>query len=61
MYLIIVCRSGNVYWTMCSKHQKFKNPKYCTLALCIICDKCNSYDNRIFKEKQVFEILKLFN
>ena len=47
----------------CSKYKKFKNPKtpYIfdkTLVFSIICDKCGSKDEKIFKEEELVEILK---
>ena len=45
---------------MHTKYRKFKNPQYHRLAYSIICDKWDSNDDKIIKEKRSFEILKHF-
>ena len=45
-----------------NKYRKFKNPNHpflITLVLYIICDKCCSNDEKIYKEKEPSEILKI--
>ena len=49
---------------ICSKYRKFEKPKISyllekTLVLSIICSKCKSKDEKIFKEKESIEILKI--
>ena len=49
---------------ICGKYKKFKNSKYHilskkTLVLSIICSKCESEDEKIFKEEQSMEILRI--
>ena len=49
---------------VCGKYRKSKNPKISwifikTLVLSIICGKCGSEGEKIFKEEESIEILKL--
>ena len=49
-----------------SKCRKFKNPKISyifvkTLVLFIICDKCGTIDEIIFKEEESMEVLKILS
>ena len=53
-----------IYCIKCNKYRKFKNPKISyifnkTLVLSIICDKCGSKDEELFKEEKSIEILKI--
>ena len=52
-----------IYCTKCKKHKEFKQPKIyiCdkTLLLSSICKKCGSEDEKIFKEEESIEILKI--
>ena len=53
-----------IYFLKKSKYRKFKNPKIShifdkKLVLSIIYDKCNSNDEKIFKEEESIEILKI--
>ena len=48
----------------CKKYRKFKNPKISyifdkTLSVSIICDKCGSKDEKIFKEEESIKTLKI--
>ena len=54
----------NTYCVICGKYRKFKKPKISytfekTLVLSIICRKCESELEIIFKEEEPIEILKL--
>ena len=49
---------------ICGKYRKFKNPKISyifekTLVLSIICSKCKMEDEKILKEEESIEILKI--
>ena len=51
-----------IYCVVCGKFKKFKNPKLSyilqkTLVLSIICSKCDSKDEKIFKEEQSIKTL----
>ena len=53
-----------IYCVKCNKFRKFMNPKisyifYKTLVLSIIYSKCLDNNDRIFKEKESIEILKI--
>ena len=48
----------------CSKYRKFEKPKTScllekTLVLSLICSKCKNQDEKVFKEKESIEILKI--
>ena len=50
----------------CNKYRKLKNPRISyifdeTLSLSTICDKCSSYDEKIFKEEESIEILRILS
>ena len=46
-----------IYCVICGKYSKFK---YQTLVFSIICSKCkNEEDEKIFKEEESIEILKI--
>ena len=54
----------NLYCVICSKYRKFEKPKISyllekTLVLSIICSKCKNEDEKIFKEEESIEILKI--
>ena len=54
-----------VYFVICGKYRKFKNPKILyifeeTLFLSIICSKCGNDNEKIFIEEESIEILKMF-
>ena len=54
-----------IYCVKCNKFRKFVNPENSgisnkTFVLSIICSKCDKNDERIFKEKESYEILKFF-
>ena len=53
-----------VYCNVCDKYRKFKNPKMSyifkkTLSLFIVYSKCGHEYEKIFKEKESVEILKI--
>ena len=52
------------YCIICSKYKKFEKPKISnilekTLVLSIICSKCQNEDEKMFKEEESIEILKI--
>ena len=54
-----------VYCVICGKFRKFEKPKISyllekTLVLSIISSKCKNEDEKLFKEVESIEILKLF-
>ena len=54
----------NLYCIICGKYRKFENPKISyllekTLVLSIICGNCMNEDEKIFKEEESIEILKI--
>ena len=53
-----------LYYVICSKYRKFEKPKVSylqekTLDLSIICSKCKDADEKMFKEEESIEILKI--
>ena len=53
-----------LYCVICGKYRKFKKPKLSyliekTLVLSIICSKYKNEDEKLFKEEQSIEILKI--
>ena len=53
-----------LYCIICGKYRKFEKPKISylfekTLALSIICSKCKNEVEKIFKEEESIEILKI--
>ena len=55
----------NLYCVICGKYIKFQKPKILyllekALVLSIICNKCKNEDEKISKEKESIEILKIF-
>ena len=49
---------------ICGKYRKFEKPKISyllekTLVLSIICSKCKNEDEKLFKEEESIEILKI--
>ena len=53
-----------LYCVICAKYRKFKNPKMSyifekTWVLSIICSKCGNEDEKIFKEEESIEELKI--
>ena len=53
-----------LYCVKCNKYRKLKNPRISyifdeTLSLSTICDKCSSNDEKIFKEEESIEILRI--
>ena len=52
-----------IYYTTCKKYKEFKEPKISylcdkTLLFYSVCNKCESEDEKIFKEEESIEILK---
>ena len=55
-----------LYCVNCSKYKKFEEPKISyllekTLVLSIICSKCKIEDEKIFKEEESIERLKILS
>ena len=55
-----------LYCVKCNKYRKLKNPRISyifdeTLSLSTICDKCSSNDEKIFKEQESIEILRILS
>ena len=53
-----------LYCIVCGKYRKSEKPKISyllekTLVLSIICSKCKNKDEKIFKEEESIEILKI--
>ena len=53
-----------IYCIKCNKYRSLKTPNISyifdkTLVLSIICDKCSSEEENIFKEEESIEILKI--
>ena len=53
-----------LYCVICGKYRKFEKPKISyllekTLVLSIICSKCKNEDEKIFKEEESIDILKV--
>ena len=53
-----------LYCVICGKYRKFEKPKISyllekTLVLSIICSKCKNEDEKIFKEEEPIETLKI--
>ena len=53
-----------LYCVICNKYRKFEKPKILyllekILVLSIICRKCKSEDEKIFKQEESIEILKV--
>ena len=54
----------NMCCIKCNKHKKFKNLQMLYVfnkkfVIYIICDKCGSNDDKVFKEEESIEILKV--
>ena len=47
-----------IYCIKCNKYRKFKNPKI-SYIFDIICDKCGSNDEKLFKEEKSIQILTI--
>ena len=47
-----------IYCIKCNKYRKFKNPKISYISD-IICDKCGSNDEKLFKEEKSIQILTI--
>ena len=55
---------NKLYCVICGKYRKFEKPKISyllekTLVLSIICSKCKNEDEKLFKEEESIEILKI--
>ena len=48
-----------LYFIICGKDRKFEKPKISYLVLSIICSKCKNEDEKIFKEEEPIQILKI--
>ena len=54
-----------LYYIICGRYRKFKNPtisfvfKKKTLVLSIICSKCKNENEKLFKEEESIEMLKI--
>ena len=53
-----------LYCIICCRYRKFETPKISyllekTLVLSIICSKCKNEDEKIFKEEDSIEIIKI--
>ena len=54
-----------LYCVICAMYRKFEKPKISyllekkTLVLSIFCSKCKNEDEKVFKEEQSIEILKI--
>ena len=53
-----------LYYIICGKYRKFVKPKISyllekALVLSIICSKCKNEDEKLFKEEESIEILKI--
>ena len=49
-----------LYCVVCGKYRKFEKPKISyLLVLSIICSKCKNKDEKLFKEEELSEILKV--
>ena len=53
-----------LYWVICGRYRKSEKPKITyllekALLLSIICSKCKNEDEKIFKEEESIEILKI--
>ena len=53
-----------LYFIICGKDRKFEKPKISyllekSLVLSIICSKCKNEDEKIFKEEEPIQILKI--
>ena len=49
-----------LYCVVCGKYRKFEKPKISyLLVLSIICCKCKNKDEKLFKEEELSEILKV--
>ena len=60
----ITKKMKQLYCVICSKYRKLEKPKISyllekTLVLSIICSKCKNEDEKIFKEEESIEILKI--
>ena len=55
-----------LYCVKCNKYRKLKNPRISyifdeTLSLSTICDKCSRKEEKIFKEEESIEILRILS
>ena len=56
----------NLYCVICNKYRKFEKPKILyllekTLVLSLIFNKCQNKDEKLFKEEESIEIMKIHN
>ena len=60
----MIKKTVKLYCTICGKYKKFEKPKISyllekTLVLSIICSNCKNEGEKIFKEAESIEILKI--
>ena len=60
----ITKKTKYLYCVFCGTYRKFEKPKISyllekTLVVSIICSKCKNEDEKLFKEKESIEILKV--
>ena len=60
----MIKKMKKLYCVICGKYRKFEKPKISYLlekisVLSIICSKCKNEDDKIFKEEESIEMLKL--
>ena len=60
----ITIKMKKIYWAICGKYRKCEKPQISyllekTSVLSIICSKCKNEDEKIFKEEESIEILKI--
>ena len=61
---LITKKMKKLYCVICGKYRKFEKPKTSyflekTLVPSIICSKCKNGDEKVFKEEESIEILKI--
>ena len=49
------------YCIICCKYRIFEKPKIYLLVFSIICSKCKNEDEKLFKEEESIEILKILD
>ena len=60
----LIKKMKKLYWLTCGKYRKFEKPKISyllekALFLSIICSKCKNEGEKVFKEEESIEILKI--
>ena len=54
----ITQKMKKLYYVICSKHRKFEKPKISQL---LHCNKCKNENERIFKDEESIEMLKIIS